>query len=215
MTAAERDQPVMLLQSTALVANVVFINIDWKASRHNSTKTTKNNMAVLGNTISTVVRNMNPTMICMCEVGEAAIPLSEDQMQQVRDQCTQAWSEGATEPVKLCCMFEAGAPYMTIYIDGKVQCSCHRIIENLYTTAMGQPRVAQAFMCRGPGDVTIDVINVHAPSGKNKLTNQQRQTMLANMLQSDSRSTWQAHCRIPIKVYAVKLPCKAAADIDI
>jgi len=83
--------------------------------------------------------------------------------------------------VQLHCMFEVGAPYMTIYIDGSVQCSCHRILEGL-------PRTAQTFLCCGPGGVTVDVINVHAPSGKKKLTDQQRKTLLTNLLQTNSES---------------------------
>ena len=88
-------------------------------------------------------------------------------------------------PVTL--QFEVGAPYMTIYIDGSVQCSCHRILEGLYK-APGLPRTAQTFLCCGPGGVTVDVINVHAPSGKKKLTDQQRKTLLTNLLQSKSKS---------------------------
>ena len=51
-----------------MCANVVFINIDWKASRMLGTLDA--NMKLLAGTIEGVVRNMNPTMICMCEVGE-------------------------------------------------------------------------------------------------------------------------------------------------
>ena len=75
-------------------ANVVFINIDWKASRHN--KTLKANMELLGLTIAGVVRNMKPAMVCMCEVGAASIPLTKEQMQQVADQSMQAWRDAAT-----------------------------------------------------------------------------------------------------------------------
>ena len=97
MTAAtEHGQEVLRLQSTAMSANVVFINIDWKASRHN--KTLETNMMLLGWTIARVVRNMKPAMVCMCEVGEASIPLTKEQMQQVADQSMQAWRDAATEP---------------------------------------------------------------------------------------------------------------------
>jgi len=186
MTAAtEHGQEVLLLQSTAMSANVVFINIDWKASRHN--KTLEANMKLLGLTIAGVVRNMKPAMVCMCEVGVASIPLTKEQMQQVADQSMQAWRDAVTEHVQLHCMFEVGAPYMTIYIDGSVQCSCHRILEGLYN-AQGLPRTAQTFLCCCPGGVAVDVINVHAPSGKQELTDQQRMTLLTNLLQSKSES---------------------------
>ena len=64
MTAATgHDRGALLLQSTAVSANVVFISIDWKVSRHGSEKAFKANMSLLGKTMVGVVRNMNPTMI--------------------------------------------------------------------------------------------------------------------------------------------------------
>ena len=132
----------------------------------------------------------------MCEVGEATIPLTEEQMQHVSNQSMRAWKEAATEHFKgaatehfeLRSMFQAGAPYMTISENGAIQCTCHRILENIYS-AGSLPRTAQTFLCRGPGDVTVDVINVHAPSpSKKSLTDQQRKTLLANLLQSNSES---------------------------
>ena len=126
------------------------------------------NMKRLSNTIANVVQSMNPTMICMCEVGEAAIPLTEEQMQQVLFHCMQAWKEAATEHFELQSMFEVGAPYMTIYKDGAIQCFHHRILKDIYS-AKGLPRTAQTFLCRGPGDDMFDLINVHATSpGKEK-----------------------------------------------
>ena len=52
----------------AASANVVFINIDWKASRMRSQL--NKNMSKLAKTFAGVVFHMNPTMICMCEVGD-------------------------------------------------------------------------------------------------------------------------------------------------
>ena len=54
--------------------------------------------------------------------------------------------------------------------------------------AQGEPRTAQTFLCSGPGGVTVDVINVHAISGNKKVTDQQRRTLLTNLLQSNSKS---------------------------
>ena len=187
MTAAtEHDQEALVLQSTAVSANVVFIKIDWKASRHNRINRWHD---TLRQTIAGVVRNMNPTMICMCEVGLASIPLAQEQMQEVADQSKKAWQDAATEHFELRCLFQVGAPYMTIYIHGPIQCSCHRILTGLYE-ARGQPRTAQTFLCCGPGGVTVDVINVHAPSGRGafKLEDSQRMTVLTNLLQSNSNA---------------------------
>ena len=63
-------------------ANVVFINIDWKSSRMNPNRLGLN-MRLLATIIAGVVRQMNPTMICMGEVGGTKHPLSEGQMLQV------------------------------------------------------------------------------------------------------------------------------------
>ena len=65
---------VLPLQSTAKAANVVFINIDWKAARHN--KRLETIMQLLNNKIFGVVWGMSPAMICMCEVGAVANPLT-------------------------------------------------------------------------------------------------------------------------------------------
>jgi len=112
MTAATEHSPeAPLLQSTGKSVNVVFINIDWKASRHARLHA---NMTRLGDTIANVVHNMNPTMICMCEVGEATNPLTLEQMQQVSYQSMHAWKGAATEHFELRSMFQVGAPYMTI-----------------------------------------------------------------------------------------------------
>ena len=48
---------VLPLQSTAKAANVVFINIDWEAARHNKSRLQKN-MKLLNNTIFGVVCNI-------------------------------------------------------------------------------------------------------------------------------------------------------------
>ncbi len=147
-------------------ANVVFANIAWKESRHH--RTLNANMKLLNNTITDIVRKLNPTVICMCEVGETTIPLSGEQMQQVADCVSSAWKDAATEHVKPCSMFTTGFPYMTIYIGGPFQCSDQKILHDLYY-AGGETRTAQAFVLSGPGGGSIDVINVHAPSGTKKL----------------------------------------------
>ena len=167
MTAATEHAPEVLRLQNAIAANVVFINIDWKASRHNTGRLAAN-MKLLGKTIAGVVRNMNPKMICMCEVGVASDPLTKEQMKQVRDQSIHAWQAAATGHFELRSMFKVGAPYMTIYKDGANQCSHHRILKDIYN-AKGLPRTAQTFLCCGPGDDRFDLINVHAPSpGKKK-----------------------------------------------
>ena len=71
----------------AMSPNVVFINIDWAGERHQRLKA---NMIRVHNTIANVVREMDPAMICMCEVGVAKFPLTEEQMKEVADQSIMA-----------------------------------------------------------------------------------------------------------------------------
>ena len=61
------------LQSTVEV-KIIFVNIDWKTSRHNNEKTTKKNLTKLADTTSRIVTNMKPAVICCCEVGTAMEP---------------------------------------------------------------------------------------------------------------------------------------------
>ena len=61
--ATEHSQEARLVQSTEMSANVVFVNIDWKESRHH--RTLNVNMKVLGKTITDIVQKMNPMVICM------------------------------------------------------------------------------------------------------------------------------------------------------
>ena len=65
-------------------SNVAFTNIDWTSSRMN--RTLDANMRLLAETIAGIVRSMNPTIISLCEVGEAKLPLSEEHMQQIKTQ---------------------------------------------------------------------------------------------------------------------------------
>ena len=125
-------------------------------------------------------------MICMVEVGVSTQPLTLPHMEQVRDQVLTTWRSMADENAHIRIMFEVGHPYMTAYDAKQIVCSDHRIIPKVFT-ARG-PRSAQAFSCRGPGGATIDVVNVHAPSGEEKLKDAQRMELLTNLLQSNSRA---------------------------
>ena len=100
--------------------NVVFVNIDWEISRHASEKSTRKNMKVLHATIAYIVRGMKPTMLCMCEVGEASKPLNQRHMKQIAKTIQEAWQCAVTEDVNLKFLFETGAPYMTAYNERQV-----------------------------------------------------------------------------------------------
>ena len=85
-------------------------------------------MKLLNDTIFGVVCNMNPAMICMCEVGLVKDPLTSEQMKEVAEECLKAWRQAAGEDLELTSMFHVGEPYMTVYRDGLTQRTCHRIL---------------------------------------------------------------------------------------
>ncbi len=144
-------------------------------------------MNLLADTVTDIVRKLNPTVLCMCEVGDRT-RLNDEQMRQVADQCKNAWRDAATEHVKLRSMYTTGQPFLTTYVEGAFTCSKHRTLHDLYY-AHGEPRTAQAFVLFGPNDESIDVINVHAPSGtNNKLKDSQRRKLVTNLLRSNSEA---------------------------
>ena len=145
-------------------------------------------MKVLGTTITNIVQNMKPTVICMCEVGETSNPLSNEQMQQVADKSISAWQKAATEHVKLGSMFTSGEPYMTIYMFCHFRCHDQQILHNLYY-AGGKAIMARALVLSDLDGQSIDLINVHAPSGKYRLLDNQRLSLVRNLLQSNSQAT--------------------------
>ena len=176
-----------LLQSTA-VANIIFINIDWKRNRHINLKSTRKNLSLLASTTSSIVTNMKPAVICCCEAGTAAAPMTMDEMSAMAHAMGAAWKEAATERTAISFLFEADAPYLTIWDDNRCKCTHGRILKNVYHVP-GHRRTAQAFLCTMPGEGDeegIDVVNVHAPSGTPRLTDTQRFQLIRNLLQSSS-----------------------------
>ena len=63
--------------------NVIFVNIDWKKSWHNTKKSIRHSLKVLHDTIAGIVRQMSPAVLCMCEVGAASDLLTEAHMQEI------------------------------------------------------------------------------------------------------------------------------------
>ena len=116
------------------------------------------------------------------------LPMSMEQMQEVVDTMRTAWEAAATVHPAISCLFEVGAPYLTIW-DGNLCCCKHgQILKNVYNVP-GHRRVAQAFLCIMPGEIDetgIDIVNAHAPSGDPSLTDPQRYQLMRNLLQSKS-----------------------------
>ena len=181
------DANMPLLQSTA-AANIIFVNIDWKRSRHDSQGSTRRNMNALADTISSIVTSMKPAVICCCEVGEASQPMTKEQMLAVADTIRKAWEAAATEQPAILFLFEDDAPYFTIWDGNRCKCKHGRILENVYDVP-GHRRTAQAFLCIMLGETDeecMDVVNVHAPSGAPRLKDAQRYQLIQNLLKSSS-----------------------------
>ena len=149
-------------------------------------RTLNANLTKLNNTIVAVVREMKPAIIMLCEVGDSKNQLSQQQMEQIEDQVISSWNAAATEHVSLCALWEQGAPYMTVYNSKVIECSEHRILRNVYLVDGDGPRSAQTFVCKLPCGKSIDVVNVHAPSGTVRLKSWQRRQLVRNLLQSSS-----------------------------
>ena len=134
---------------------------------------------------------MKPAVICCCEAGTAAAPMTMGEMSAMAHAMGAAWEEAATERTAISFLFEADAPYLTIWDDNRCKCTHGRILKNVYHVP-GHRRTAQAFLCTMPGECDeegIDVVNVHAPSGSPKLTDAQRLQLMRNLLQSSSMVT--------------------------
>ena len=115
-------------------------------------------------------------------------PMTLQQMFDLADTIRIAWEAAATEHPDIAVLFEVDAPYLTICDGNRCECKRHRILENVYDVP-GHLRKAQAFLCIMPGENDeegIDIVNVHAPSGKPKLTDSHRYHLIRNLLQSSS-----------------------------
>ena len=116
--------------------------------------------------------------------------MTMEQMWAVADTIRIAWEAAATDSPALSFLFEEGAPYLTIWDHNRCQCKHGRILDNVYNVPAHR-RTAQAFLCIMPGEndeAGIDVVNVHAPSGKPRLTDPQRFELIRNLLQSNSKA---------------------------
>ena len=133
---------------------------------------------------------MKPAVICCCEVGTAMSPMTREEMSDMVQAMREAWEGAATKRPAISAIFKDDAPYLTIWDNNLCKCTHERILENVYTVR-GHRRTAQAFLCTMPGDTDeegIDVVNVHAPSGKPRLIDAQRFELIQNLLQSSSRT---------------------------
>ena len=160
---------------------VVFVNIDWKASRHATSGSVKRNMTLLETTVRSIIKTHEPGVICFCEVGEASKPLTLDEMSTVRQAIENTWHE-LLQSTQLQSSFKQGYPYLTVWDASRVHCF------NFHITKCYEPqpsRTAQLFGMRA-ATLEVDIVNIHLASGKISLTDAARKGALKNILQRKS-----------------------------
>ena len=101
--AATEHDTERLIQS---VANIIFVNIDWKRSRHETEVSTARNLKQLAATTTNIVKNMQPAVICCCEAGHPMDPMSREQMDAMKESMRAAWEVAATEHPDIHLIFE-------------------------------------------------------------------------------------------------------------
>ena len=149
--------------------NLIFGNIDWKQSRHDTQAAERRNLLTLERTVSSIVQNMHPAVLCFCEVGVASIPLSDHEMRLLAELVQRKWSADATKHRNpdLRFHYENESPYLTVWDANQCDCRHFTIMQDIFDHK--EPRTAQHFLCCLPDTDDsdgVDVINVHAPSGK-------------------------------------------------
>ena len=161
--------------------------MDWKRARH-AGRNWKKHLATWQGTTQEIIRQFDPAVICFCEVGEVSIPLEEQNFDDLKHRTRQAWTScgAAAEHVEF--LQTPDKPYLTAYRTDRVTCSHYRILSDLYP-AQGSERTAQHFLVTPAGtgaEESINVINVHAPSGTQRLSDKQRTDLVTSLLQSTS-----------------------------
>ena len=160
---------------------VVFVNIDWTASRHNTVASDRRNMKRLKTTVRSIIRTHEPVVICFCEVGDSSNPLTLYQMSIVSQAIEDTWHE-LLQSTQLQRSFEQGYPYLTVWDSSRVHCF------NFHITECYEPqpfRTAQLFGMQA-ATLEVDIVNVHLASGKEKLTDPARKGSLENILRRKS-----------------------------
>ena len=194
--AAESQSPSATEQRLRSAAaldglGIVFVNIDWKKSRHATVGAERRNLEVLKATVTSIVTEMNPALICFSEFGEVGHPLPDEVIPRLQDAIENAWREAAlaTEQgwasERLAFAHPPGEPYLSAWLPERIDCRHHELLTRLYP-ASGERRTAQMFLVTAPGEKDedgINVINVHAPSGGKLLTDSKRRQLMQAMLQ--------------------------------
>ena len=110
---------------------VVFVNIDWKKSRHDNKKVADKNLDLLKGTVRSIIKIHEPVVICFCEVGETSQPMTSSQMSALSEVIEATWKE-LLQSTKLQSSFTQGYPYLTVWDSSRVDCFNFHITKGLY-----------------------------------------------------------------------------------
>ena len=165
---AQRDMASAIQRSTKH-HNIVFVNIDWAVTRHDTEKSIRKNKAELQSTIESIVAEMRPDILCMCEVGHPVRPMTDDHMKSISEWCKETWKRTTTSravrgkkspeflgreqwlhaqnEISLSVVYTVNEPYMTIYDNKKCVCLQNTILSDLYEHC-NEPRTAQYMLFR-------------------------------------------------------------------
>ena len=148
--------------------NIVYLNTDWKQSRHDTPESRSRNKRKLQETIESIAASMHPDILCMCEVGVASALMTEQQLEEMSEWCVEQWKRTATgragagfrspeyqseqawkaaqENFSLSVLYAKDAPYMTIYNNKKCTCLKNTTLHNVYQPKCKEPRTAQQML---------------------------------------------------------------------
>ncbi len=164
---------------------VTFVNIDWKATRHNTPAAVNRNVPLLRTTVRSIVNIQRPAVICFCEVGGIGprLSLTSAQMDVLVEAIVGAWQE-QLQSARLQHNYTQGQPYLTVWDAAQGTCFDFRITHGLYEP---QPfRSAQLFGIRA-GELEADIVNIHlASSNKHNLSDACRASSLRNLFRRKS-----------------------------
>ena len=138
--------------------HLIFGNIDWKQSRHDTQRAERNNLHILERTVLSIVQNMQPAVLCFCEVGVASIPLRDREMRLLTELVKQTWSAAATEHRNPDIRFhyEDGSSYLTAWDANQCDCKHFTIMQDIF--AHREPRTAQLFLSCLPTQTTATAL---------------------------------------------------------
>ena len=127
--------------------NIIFVNIDWKRSRHDSDAAERRNLQQLAGTVDSIVSQLRPAVVCFCEFGEVAQPLYAAHVEVLKNEVQENWRQAvrwrnvsATEP-DIQFLHTPDEPYLTAWDANQADCRHQRIRKTYFKR--GEPYRAQ------------------------------------------------------------------------